>query len=751
MTDETTTPTAAAPPPVRSWARTAVDRLLVVAGLCGLAVAQPLLELLGDSPSTFQYRGVTGAQIAWFAVGLVLLPPLVLWLVGVLADGVDRRAGRVVHVATVAVLLFCVGVLFAKAVTDAVWFDVAVGLGVATAGTRAYVRSAAVGLWLRLLAAANVVFLVAFCFASPVADWIRTSDQVAADTEFSGGEGGGQPPSGLMLVLDELPTQSLLDADGGNDAVRSPNLARFAGDATWYRHATTVSPFTQSAVPALLDGQDPHGDPIWTDHPDNLFSLLAGSHHLIVSESLTKLCGFEVCAGDPVPPPDAGDGDEGADAGARSTEWAALAADVRGLWVERVGPGPATQGRTFDDFTEDLSRPGQTSEPTASDGSPSDGNGETVATVPANQALDGYFASSLANQPSRLGDFLDALQPTDEPFLGFLHLVLPHQPWFSREDGTRYRTPGDYTGPDVSSPWRARVTRQRHLLQAQYTDRLVGLVLDRLQATGEYDDTVVVVASDHGAAFEPGESVRSVEGENLDDIAYAPLLIKAAGQEDGVVDDRNVLTVDVAPTVAALLGTEPTWDVDGVALTADPAAEAAVRERGDDKYVYSYTDAFSYDFLGIEEFDDREQFAAVRAGGFDPIGPRDDPVAGLYEGRAGADLVGRPADEVFRPGDEVALVRELDALRDPGDDEPLGEVIGVVPSAALGDEVVVAVNGTVVGVSPVFDDATASRQFVVLLPARALRTGDGAVNEVRVGVLAADAASAAELDLVSTD
>jgi len=410
-----------------------------------------------------------------------------------------------------------------------------------------------------------------------------------------------------------------------------------------------------------------------------------------------------------------------------------------------VGPGPAARGRTFDDFTEDLSRPGQT--PDAS----SESNGDALTTVPANQQLDGYFASSLANQPSRLGDFLDALQPTDEPFFGFLHLVLPHQPWFSREDGSRYRTPGDYTGPDVSSPWRARVTRQRHLLQAQYTDRLVGLVLDRLLATDEYDDTVVVVAGDHGAAFEPGESVRSVEDANLDDIAYAPLLVKAPGQDTGTVDDRNVLTVDVTPTVAALLGTEPTWDIDGVTLTDDPDAEAAVRRRGDDKYVYSYTDAFSYDFLGIEEFDDREQFAAVRAGVFDPIAPRDDPIADLYAGRPGADLVGRPADEVFVPGDDEALVRELDALRDPGDDEPLGEVIGVVPGAPVGANVVVAVNGTVVGVSPVFDDATASRQFVVLLPAGALRTGDSAENEVRIGVLDAGGATASELDLAGTD
>jgi len=732
------------PAATRSRRRLALDRLLVLAGLCGLAVAQPLLELLGKNPSTFQYRGLAGTQIAWFAVAVVVVPPVVLWLVGVVADLAGHRTGTAVHLATVALLLFCVGVLLAKAVSDAAWFDLVVGLAAAAGGTWAYARVAAVGLWLRLLAAANLVFLFTFCFASPASDWITTPDQVAADTQFSGVGAGGQPPSVLLLVLDELPTQSMLDGDGEVDAVRFPNLARFAGDATWYRHASTVSPFTQSAVPALLDAQDPHGDPIWTDHPDNLFSLLAASHHLIVSESLTKLCGFEVCAGEPVPPPDGG-GDEAVDAGARSTEWAALAGDVRRLWVERVGPGPAGQARTFDDFEEDLTRPGEAAD--AAGSSSSESNGEALTTVPANQQLDGYFASSLANQPTRLTSFLDALQPTDQPFFAFFHLVLPHQPWFSREDGTRYRTPGDYTGPDISSPWRARVTRQRHLLQAQYTDRLVGLVLDRLQATGEYDDAVVVVASDHGASFEPGESVRSIEDRNLDDIAYAPLLIKAPGQEEGAVDDRNVLTVDVVPTVAALLGTEPTWDVDGVTLTDDPAID----ERGDDKYVYSYTDAFTYDFLGIEEFDDRERFRAMRADVFDPVSRRDDPIVALYADQPGAALIGRRADEVFVSGGDDALVRGLDDLRGPRDDEPLGEVIGLVPGAPAGAEVVVAVNGTVVGVSPVFDDATTSRQFVVLLPAGVLRTGQGATNEVRIGVLDRDGITAAELDLAGAD
>ena len=95
-------------------------------------------------------------------------------------------------------------------------------------------------------------------------------------------------------------------------------------------------------------------------------------------------------------------------------------------------------------------------------------------------------------------------------------------------------------------------------------------------------------------------------------------------------------------------------------------------------------------------------------------------------------------------------MRGLDDLRGPRDDEPLGEVIAWSRRAA-GAEVVVAVNGTVVGVSPVFDDATTSRQFVVLLPAEVLRTGQGATNEVRIGVLDRDGITAAELDLAGAD
>ena len=47
----------------------------------------------------------------------------------------------------------------------------------------------------------------------------------------------------------------------------------------------------------------------------------------------------------------------------------------------------------------------------------------------------------------------------------------------------------------------ANLERQRHLLQASYTDRLVGQILQRLEEVGVYDDAAIVVTADHGIAF----------------------------------------------------------------------------------------------------------------------------------------------------------------------------------------------------------------------------------------------------------
>src|SRR5690606_941510 len=102
----------------------------------------------------------------------------------------------------------------------------------------------------------------------------------------------------VVVVLDALPTASLLDGTGRIDAELYPHLAAFAEDATWYRNHTTTAAATFQAVPALLTGRLPELSAPMPDvafHPGNLFSLLAGTHDVEAVEQITRLCPPDVC------------------------------------------------------------------------------------------------------------------------------------------------------------------------------------------------------------------------------------------------------------------------------------------------------------------------------------------------------------------------------------------------------------------------------------------------------------------------
>ena len=64
-------------------------------------------------------------------------------------------------------------------------------------------------------------------------------------------------------------------------------------------------------------------------------------------------------------------------------------------------------------------------------------------------------------------------------------MLLPHPPWVYLPSGHTY-----YDGPSEngmswddwdSIPWLIQQTYQRHLLQVEFTDRLLGRALDQLQ------------------------------------------------------------------------------------------------------------------------------------------------------------------------------------------------------------------------------------------------------------------------------
>ena len=673
---------------------------LIISGLTGVAISQPLLSVLGQAPETLAVHGVHGLQVVEVAVGIALLPVVVLAVPVALTVRWWPSLGQVAHLAVVALLAGAAAIQVGKSlgVGSAVGLAV-IGAAAGVAIAAAQHRSDGIALWGAVLGGLPLLAAGMFVVASPASDLLQAAPTAPDRQEVS------DLPSVVVLVLDELPTRSVLAPDGSIDESRFPNIAALAGDGTWYRRHTTIATKTAAAVPSLLTGRLPTTvPPVWTSHPDSLFTLLAPTHDLEVVEAVTTLCPYSRCGleGEPRVRPDLWD----------------LGATTVDLWKERVRLGPE-RPLALDDFAED---DGLAEAPPPAEVDAEDPEAEVDRAVEAT-----------SNRTQALVGSIDAAK---DPALWFLHLALPHQPWERWPDGQRYVAPAalghDLPAVDRDelryswSDWTAAVSEQRHLLQAEYADRLVGSVLTRLRDVGLYEDSLVVLVSDHGVSFEPRSSAREVDRSTVDAIAYTPLIVKEPGQETGRVDDTNVQIFDVLPTIADRLGLEVPWAVEGA-----PAGSSGISARGTSKVIYDLGPFLQP--LDLVDFDDATTFPDVGQRWI--RGPRDpaDPLSGLRSLLDLDALQGRALSPAA--GDGYAEVDDLDDLRRPPPGRPAPALVtGVVSGVPDGAVVVVTIDGVVQGGSRLSQDSEGNGgRFSVLLPQGALDED----NEIGMAVVVA--------------
>jgi hypothetical protein len=148
--------------------------------------------------------------------------------------------------------------------------------------------------------------------------------------------------------------------------------------------------------------------------------------------------------------------------------------------------------------------------------------------------------------------------------------LLPHVPWEYLPDGRRYSTDpyGNVHGAtdeqSFGDRWLLEQAYQRHLLQAGYTDTLLGALLDRLREKRIYERALVIVTADNGESFlKLGHSRHTADEATAADIASTPLLIKLPGQRRGRYSDLHVRTIDVLPTIADGLDVRIPWSISG--------------------------------------------------------------------------------------------------------------------------------------------------------------------------------------------
>jgi hypothetical protein len=684
----------------RSFAKEAAWSYLNLAVLWCFAVAQPLFDLLKDNPEFFAARGSSGFDIVSFSVLLVVLPPALLLGIELLVGIAGRGPRQAAHVVLIAGLVTLIAAQALKKLIDAADIVLIVGsVAIGVAAALLWLRAEPVRSFLNVLSPAPLVFLALFLFSGSISE-LAFPDEASARTI-----GGVTQAPIVVVLLDELPVNTLLDADGELDRERYPGFAELAANSTWFKNAYTVYDSTERAQPAIMDGNLPEEDlqPISGDHPNSIFSLFGKTHRMNVSEEATTVCSRDICT------------DERLDE-SYPDRMSSMSEDLGLVWLHVVAPPEIETELTS--VSENWGNFGGAAEEAAEP----KGRGGTRIGRFARRNLNG-------GRPVRFQEWMDQIQPGRRPSLNFKHTLLPHVPWQYLPSGARYRRQPNDPIAGVSSQsfedqGQLDVLFQRHALQTMFTDLQLRKLWDELKRDGQWEDALIVVAADHGVAFPLGRvERRRLRRDTAAEIAPIPLFMKAPGQTRPKVDDAYVETIDILPTMFDILKLDPRVEMDGKSAYSDE-----VQNRDELRFLIRNT--FETLRIPADEFEAERREVLARNDRL--IGRGSDGLGRMYRLGPNQDLIGRPASAAGDPLD-VDLVYADDYGR-------VNPESGFVPTHVVGRvngrdraprEIAVAINGRIAAVGNTFELATGDEGELVsvMVPESAFRRGR---NQVQV-------------------
>ena len=179
-----------------------------------------------------------------------------------------------------------------------------------------------------------------------------------------------------------------------------------------------------------------------------------------------------------------------------------------------------------------------------------------------NQGFDYYFdrfdstraKSGMPEMLERRGEVVarEAMRWMEEnsnrSFFAWLHFYDPHVP---------------YSAPES---WRTRYPENPYDGEVAYIDSVVGEVLDFLARKQWYQDSLILLTSDHGEDL--GEHGENTHGYFLyESTIRVPLLIKfPRSQHAGKVISAQARTIDIMPTILQVAGVAPPGRIEGRSL-----------------------------------------------------------------------------------------------------------------------------------------------------------------------------------------
>ncbi len=122
--------------------------------------------------------------------------------------------------------------------------------------------------------------------------------------------------------------------------------------------------------------------------------------------------------------------------------------------------------------------------------------------------------------------------------------------------------------------------------EVRHADQVLGAFFDRMRADGRFEDTLIVITSDHGEEFGEHGLLGHSDSLYTEQLAVPLLVHLPGGARAGEVDARHVSQIDLAPTVVAGAGFEarlPQTTFAGVSLLGAATASPVYATRQHEK------------------------------------------------------------------------------------------------------------------------------------------------------------------------
>ena len=139
---------------------------------------------------------------------------------------------------------------------------------------------------------------------------------------------------------------------------------------------------------------------------------------------------------------------------------------------------------------------------------------------------------------------------------------------------------------NLSARWKVndkyvQSAREQQMTAVRYATDEVGKMLAKLQASGRYDNALIIVTADHGeelfdhGGFSHGYTLHR-------EVVQVPLIIKFPGQTEARVVDGHASLMDIVPTVLAAVGL-PATTAEGGPLDGINLGDASLGDRLPDR------------------------------------------------------------------------------------------------------------------------------------------------------------------------